>query len=168
MATINELRFPISEALLATYNTSGNTDLFDPENLHLVLHVQPGDYRPVWSGLGESGIIDGYGASVVQTTRWRYGFDVAIAEGRTAAYNVIRVLGEQAAAIPAKYEAIAVLDYVHPEAGDAVSQGYTVRLCRLESLQPSGTLRADDTPNSARYSQGFQFRMVEIKPRRQS
>lgn len=167
LADFNMLRFPIPEPLLTTYNTAENADLFDAENSHLILYVQPGGYRPVWTATGETSLVDGYGSTVVQTAKWRYGFDVATIEGRTAPYEIIRTLAQTAAAVKGQYSAIAVWDYVNPEPGDAAATGYTVRNTRLENIQPSGTIRADSAFNSARYSQGFQFRLVEIEARSQ-
>jgi hypothetical protein len=148
------LQFPLTDALLTAWNTAENSDLF--ESSRLVLYLQPDQYRPQIDEVGEPKILSN---GTVVTTSQRHGFEVTVADGRAAIYNIIWQLEQTAKAVTGVYTPIVVYDYIWVEPAD-YSAGYSTRYMRLIGQQMQGGVIVGDSGD--RYSQGFTFKMTEI------
>lgn len=158
---MSRVLFPIPAELSAWAASKSvldeNAGLFDESN-NFVLWCNPDEYRPVTQAIGDARVIRSFGREVVATGEKIYGFDYDTETGRYTEYEFLLQLGKLAAANPASYKAITVIDYclVEPE---NLATGYTVRSMRFSNaIQPRSGYYSG-------YGLGFSFQMMEIPVR---
>lgn len=166
MAQFSLLRIPVTISEFAAW--SAETDLFDTDNGHFLLYVQPPQYKPIVTELGDgNSILVGFNAVTVAVSNKLFGFEITTEEGRMAPYEILRKLELAASANPGSYSAITVYDGLDVyDSANAVTFGgnkFMQRSMRIESLQKQGGALVNGTTN---YSIGFTLRMVDLIPRR--
>lgn len=152
--SFKKLVFPIDSSIKTPWNNSENADLFDGDNL--VLYLNPGEYRPVFSLDAEA--IAGFSSFVVkQGTPALSGFEVETQENRIAVYYILKTL-EANAYGTGTYTPIPCLDYLLPDVAD-VATGYSSRNGLLQTEIQSGTI-GDRLGTTERDRYGFGIRLT--------
>ena len=151
------IKFPVSAAIIAAYNTDVNADLFDLADGTFVLWLHPSGYQPIIEDLGERRIIRGWNTATIVDPPYSYGFEVTTSESREAVAKVLTALRQEA-----NGGAVVVRDYVAVDIGDE-AQGYTSRQVLLTIPQAqSGSLMVGGPTGSRYFSGGFSFRCLQV------
>lgn len=150
-----------------------NTSVIDPDSAYeagdyLVLYPKNGGYQRVYEKYDDSPdeIIPGVASCspTIFKRRRYYGFTFDTQDGNDAIEAILGAIAENAEAT--NFQRITVYDYCKVDTAD-LAQGYSIRTMRLvEWPSSSGSIRAGlGTVNTARLSEGYQFKLMEFTPR---
>jgi hypothetical protein len=127
----NPLKFPVSPAILAEFNTAHNRGLFN--DAYFVLELNPQGGYQASGGTNRELRGDAVGNTLTAVRRSNYQIQLETVDGREAIKSIFEAIQFEAGDLP-----FDVHDYQHPDRAD-LGAGYTVRKMILkESPTPLG------------------------------
>lgn len=116
---------------------------FEVESSAIAIRVNPSDYAPTQTVVGEEDVIQGAIAPTVAFSREQYGFSLNSRAGFYFLPMILLQLRKNARANPATRAAVTVWDGLNVRPAD-LAQGYTVRQMAITAVSPNGGSRIVD------------------------